>query len=171
MSRDTALAIAAAVQTTLEGIFAIEIGSVGEIPPEETEQDIMLMEAWDDISGKRLDPLKVEGARAEDIGYYYKIQMYDQVPIAECLARTGKQPIGVRWIDHNKGDDLHEKYRSRLVAQQFNSGPMDDNIFAATPPLEALRMVISNATTGKRGKVIMIADVSRAYMYARIPDD
>ena len=76
-----------------------------------------------------------------------------------------------RWIDHNKGDDLHEKYRSRLVAQQFNSGPMEDNIFAATPPLEALRMVISNATTGKRGKVIMIADVSRAYMYARIPED
>ena len=48
---------------------------------------------------------------------------------------------------------------------------MEDNIFAATPPLEALRMVISNATTGKRGKVIMIADVSRAYMYARIPED
>ena len=77
----------------------------------------------------------------------------------------------MRWIDHNKGDDLHERYRSRLVAQQYNSGPMEDNIFAATPPLEALRMVISNATTGKRGKVIMIADVSRAYMYARIPDD
>ena len=32
-------------------------------------------------------------------------------------------------------------------------------------------MVISNATTGKRAKVMMIADVSRAYVYARIPDD
>ena len=152
MSRDTALAIAAAVQTTLEGIFAIEIGSVGEIPPEEIEQVIMLMEAWDDINGKRFDPLKVEGARAEEIGYYYKMKMYGKVPIAECIARTGRQPIGVRWIDHNKGDDLHEKYRSRLVAQQFNSGPMEDNTFAATPPLEALRMVISNATTGKKAR-------------------
>ena len=73
--------------------------------------------------------------------------------------------------DHNKGDDLHEKYRCRLVAQQLNSGPLEDNIFAAAPPLEALRMVICNATTGKRGKVIMIADVSRAYMYARVPDN
>ena len=68
MSRDTALAIAAAVQTTLECMFSIEDSSVGEIPPEETEQDMMLMEAWDDINGKRLDPLKVEGARAEEIG-------------------------------------------------------------------------------------------------------
>ena len=93
------------------------------------------------------------------------------MPIAECLARTGKQPIGVRWIDHNKGDDLHERYRSRLVAQQYNSGLMEDNIFAALPPLEALRIVIFNATTVKRGKVIMIADVRRSYMYARISDD
>ena len=70
MSRETALAIADAVQTTLEAIFSLENGGVGEIPPEETEQDILLMEAWDDINGKRLDPLKVEGARAEEIGYY-----------------------------------------------------------------------------------------------------
>ena len=97
--------------------------------------------------------------------------MHDKVPIDECLAQTGKQPIGVRWIDRHKGDDLHEKYRSRLAAQQYNSGPMEDNIFAATPPLEALRMVISNATPVKGGRLIMIADASRGYMYARIPDD
>ena len=48
---------------------------------------------------------------------------------------------------------------------------MEDHIFAATPPLEALRMVISNATTGRRGKVIMIAYASRADMYVRIPED
>ena len=48
---------------------------------------------------------------------------------------------------------------------------MEDNIFAAAPPLESLRMVTSNATAGNRGNVIMIADVSCAYMYARIADD
>ena len=170
-SHEAILALHTAVMMTIEGIYAMENDDVGELPPEETEQDYWLMEAWDDIHGKKLDPKKVRTARREEIGYYYKMKMHDKVPISECLARTGQQPIGVRWIDHNKGDDLHELYRSRLVAQQFNSGPMEENIFAATPPLEALRMVISNATTGKKNKVIMIADVSRAYMYARIPDD
>ena len=165
------MALHAAIMTTIESIYAIENEDVGELPPEEDEQDAWLMEAWDDVNGKALNPAKVKNARKEEIGYYYKMKMYDKVPISECIARTGKQPIGVRWIDHNKGDDLHENYRSRLVAQQFNSGPMEDNIFAAAPPLEALRMVISNATTGKKKKVIIIADVSRAYMYARIPED
>ena len=167
----TIMALHSAVMSTIESIYAIENGIMGELPPEEEEQDAWLMEAWDDVNGKRLDPTKVRKARKEEIGYYYKMKMYDKVPISECITRTGRQPIGVRWIDHNKGDDLHENYRCRLVAQQFNSGPMDENIFAATPPLEALRMVISNATTGSKTKVIMIADVSRAYMYARIPDD
>ena len=49
-------------------LLSLENGSVGEIPPEEAEQDIALMDARDDIHGKRLDPLKVEGARAEEIG-------------------------------------------------------------------------------------------------------
>ena len=53
------------------------------------------------------------------------------------------------------------------MAKQFNQGK-DDDLFAATPPLEALRMVLSQATTRRGNKCLMIVDVSRAYMYAPV---
>ena len=38
----------------------------------------------------------------------------------------------------NKGDDENPEIRARLVAKETNKGYMED-IFAATPPLEALK--------------------------------
>ena len=56
--------------------------------------------------------------------------------------------------------------RSRLVGKEFNDG-REDGIFAATPPLEALKLIISDAATGGPGeKSIMINDVARAFLEA-----
>ena len=49
-----------------------------------------------------------------------KHQVYTKVPISECMKNIGKQPIGTRWVDVNKGDSIHQEYRSRLVAQETN---------------------------------------------------
>ena len=59
-----------------------------------------------------------------------------KVNVAECYDRTGKPPIGTKWVDVNKGDAIHPEYRSRLVAQEINTN-MREDLFAATPPLEA----------------------------------
>ena len=71
----------------------------------------------------------------------------------------------MKWVDHIKGDRQHMNVRSRLVAKQSNTGK-EQGLFAATPPLEALRMLLSAAVTGKKSKVSMFNDISRAYMYA-----
>ena len=60
--------------------------------------------AVDDVSGAYLDPKMVKKARAEEIEYVRSMKLYTKVPIKECLAKTGKQPIAVRWIDVNKQD-------------------------------------------------------------------
>ena len=142
------------------------------IPPEEEhDQDCAVQEAMDDVTGYSLDPAKVREARREEIRYYKQMGVYTKVPIKECYDKTGQGPIGVRWVDVDKGKGNPEmqKYRSRLVAQQFNTGP-DNTLFAATPPIEALKMVLSMATTGKGEKQVMINDVSRAYMYAPVKE-
>ena len=55
-------------------------------------------------------------------------------------------------IDINKGDGENPNVRCRLVRNEFRTGP-DDVLFASTPPLEALRLVISRAATlGSDGK-------------------
>ena len=83
-----------------------------------------------------------------------------------CLQK-GWKIVKTRWIDINRGDDEAPIYRSRLVAKEFNDSAMD-GLFAATPPLEALRYLIHEAATldGKEEKVIMIADVARAFFEA-----
>ena len=70
-------------------------------------------------------------------------------------------------------------YRSRLVANQFNTGVRPE-LYAATPPSECLRLMLSLMASGKaKGTGLMYADVSRAYVYAKavlpvyvkLPDD
>ena len=86
-----------------------------------------------------------------------------KVHAAECWERTGKAPIKSRWIDINKGDSKNPLHRSRLVGKEFNDGK-DPTLFAATPPLEALKVLVSDAATVERGRkggdtVILIDDV------------
>ena len=51
-----------------------------------------------------------------------------------------------RWIDINKGDVDNPNYRSRLVGKEFNQDKQA-GLFAATPPLEALKLLVSHAAT------------------------
>ena len=135
------------------------------MPEEHCDDD--LAAAWDDVDGRELDPEKVKQARMVEVQYYRDMGTHIEVPLAECWRETCKAPIKVRWIDHNKGDSTRENYRSRLVCRQFNTG-RDMDLFAGTPPLEAMRMVISDATTGPDARCLMLVDVSRAYMHAPV---
>ena len=47
----------------------------------------------------------------------------------------------------------------------------DEGMFAATPPLGALRMLRSSAVTGNDSKVLMFNGISPAYMHAWIASD
>ena len=62
------------------------------------------------------------------------------------LESLGKAPIGCSWIDISKGDYAKPEYRSRLVAKEVIRSPSDE-MFAATPPLEAKKMLFSMAVT------------------------
>ena len=52
----------------------------------------------------------------------------------------------MKWVDVNKGDDVEPNYCNRLVARGIRR-KWEDSIFAPTPPLEALRALLSAATT------------------------
>ena len=71
--------------------------------------------------------------------------------MGEARRITGRPPITVRWVDVNKGDNEQPNIRSRLVARQIRQAG-EEAIFAPTPPLEALRSVISLAATDCPGR-------------------
>ena len=93
-------------------------------------------EFWDDARGFPLKQELVEKARMEEMREFAKHGVYTKVPEADCWNATGKGPIGVIWVDINKGDEDRPEYRSRLVAKELKQD-MREDLFAATPPLEA----------------------------------
>ena len=106
--------------------------------------------AKDDVSGKDLVSELVMRARAEEMDYFRKLGVYEVVP-RSMQKVTGGKIIGTRWVDVNKGDIDNPNCRSRFVGREINVG-RDDTLYAATPPLEALRVVLSHAATRKKGK-------------------
>ena len=135
-------------------------------PIVEEDNDEESEQAWDDVSGATLDPSAVKKARAEEIEYVRKMNLYTKVPIEEWYKTNGKAPIIVRWIDINKGDAVNPNYRSRLVARELNTHKRHE-FFAGTPPLDALKSIFSMTTSWNRGEVIMVNDVSRAFFHAK----
>ena len=57
------------------------------------------------------------------MGKFSQHNIYTKVPIAECVAVTGRQPIGSKWIEMNMGDESEPYYRSRLVAKEIRQAP------------------------------------------------
>ena len=78
--------------------------------------------------------------------------MYVKVPIEQCWQRTGKGPIGTKWLDVYKGDKVNPDIRSRWVAQEIRVDKRED-LFAATPPLEGKKLLFILAVTKGYGYV------------------
>ena len=104
------------------------------------------------------------------MSFFKKLGVYRRLPRAMIQQVGGKIPT-VKWLDTNKGDLDAPNYRSRLVAREYNDSK-DDTLDASTPPLEALRMIVSHASTivparPQEIREIMVNDVRRTYFYAK----
>ena len=124
---------------------------------------------WDDVRGGWLIESMVSDARKEEMEFVRRRGVYERRPYEEAKQRTGKAPIRLRWVDTNKGTPEVPNYRSRIVAMEVKKDNRLD-LFAPTPPLEAMKLVVSNAAsdgTKGREKVLMTIDIKRAYFYAQ----
>ena len=159
-----------------EGTFRGEINIIVGLTRQEEEQNwvnkITSQEGTyvDDVTGEVLPTELVRNARKEELDYFHKRPMYSKVPLKECVEETGKSPIKVRWVDHNKRTQEDPDIRSRLVAMEFNKGPME-GVFAAMPPIEAKRLLFSLFTTlreqGSEEYVLNFLDAKKADCHAR----
>jgi hypothetical protein len=121
---------------------------------------------WDENSGEALPPNLTEAARREELAFMREWRVWDVVPISECVRESGKQPLGGRWVDVNKGDHDRPDVRSRYVAKDFAGGQKSDEFFAATPPLEALRLLLSHVASHGGGLKIEVIDARKAHLHA-----
>ena len=102
--------------------------------------------------------------------------MWVDADVEECWNKKARGPIGVRWVDVDKGFGV---YRSRLVAKDTKPKSKvndQEGLFAATPPLELVKMLILNAARGSRNghagvRKVMFFDVSKTHLYAPMLDE
>ena len=163
----------------LRGADAVEI----EAEEEEGEGDAAGWpeEVIDMKTGARMDPRLVAEARAEEMQYMEDIELYEEVEVEECWAETGKGPVSTKWVDVNKGCEEEPDVRCRLVARDFKpKGEKDrSDLFAATPPLEAKKLLFQlavNDNARRRGSrrpgiKIMFIDVKKAHLYGVLKPD
>ena len=116
----------------------------------------------------------VRAARLEEREGVLKHRVFDKVPFDECYKNTGKAPIGTRWVGHNKGDKANPDIRCRWVGREFKGRDRDrDDLFAATPPLEAKKVLFAMAACQKgvhksKLKKIGLIDIKKAYFHAEV---
>ena len=81
-------------------------------------------------------------------------------------AEDGQPPLSgpAVWI-RTKGCAECPNYRSGWVAQEFRTTP-DNTLYAARPPLESIREVVSDVASSGDDQVVVTIDVRRAYFYA-----
>jgi hypothetical protein len=144
---------------------------------EEAEAELYQTWAWDDVKDVALNLEKVRQARKLEMGFIRSRKVYKYAKRDEVQKR-GFKVIGTKWVDTNKGDDKVENYRSRLVAQEFKI-KAEGALFAATPPLETLRTLLTifvtsrfddkgkrRPTEGENRMGMMLIDIKRAHFYA-----
>ena len=121
----------------------------------------------DEYTNEELPLGHVRRAMHEELVYFCDT-VWQLVPVEEVTGKT----IGSRWVNCNKNDLEDPDVRCRLVGQEVNLHA-DESFYAATPPLEAKRMLFSEFSSQRtrNGKPLQISfvDVKKAYFYG-IPE-
>ena len=154
----------------------------------EDEEDIELengLTAWDDVHGDKLDMKLVRKGRKEEIDYMEFRGIWEICDEDEAWRETGHGPVSTKWVDTNKGTKDEPLVRCRLVARDFRKkGEKDrEDLFAATPPLETIRILLSKAATRRpnsnKKKKLMFIDAKKAHInpeckdkvYIKLPEE
>ena len=74
--------------------------------------------------------------------------------------------VGTRMVLVNKGTVEAPRVKARLVAQEFKTSEMKDELFAGTPGLGAIRFILSETASNRTEATrLMLMDVTGAFLY------
>ena len=125
-------------------------------------------EAWDDVEGGWLDREKV---RDKDGRGWKRKLLWDEVSRSDV---SGHRIVSVKWVDTNKGTEEKPEIRCRLVARDFRGADKDrEDLFAATPPWELKKLLMSHAADRSNGKTrkMLLIDVKKAHLKSECTED
>lgn len=93
-----------------------------------------------------------EEIEREELEFFKKKGVWRAVPKSRA---EGKRVIGTRWVSCNKGDAANPDIRCRLACQEVKAY-QSEGFFVATPPLEALRLILRMAADDSELEVSLV---------------
>ena len=97
-----------------------------------TERTHVEWEAEDDFSGGPLDLHEVKIARKKEIQCLWDRNVCEYATGREARTQTGRNTVGLKWIDTNKSAIEFPRHRSRLVCTEVRHKGVEQ-VFTATP--------------------------------------
>ena len=117
--------------------------------------------AFDEYTFEELPPELVAEGKKVEMEFLSKKRVWRIVP-----RPRGAKVVGTRWAHCNKGDSINPEIRCRLVVQEVGRYATDE-FYAATPPIEAVKLLTSMAAESPELEISLV-DISRAYFNANI---
>ena len=156
---------------SVKAISSMEVGVTCEEPNviELDEYAEELQNAYDSISGVRLDPELLSASRKVEIDFMNRLEVYRKRP-RNWAKDKGIHVIPTKWVEVNKGDDKRPEYRSRLCGKELKRWDATmPGTFASMGPFEGVTSLLSKAVMWKPGangattRKILFLDASRAH--------
>ena len=98
------------------------------------------------------------------------MNVYYRMNREEAAQKFNVKPLKLRWVDVNKARAGETpNIRCRLVAKEIKKDERPE-LFAGTPPLEALKILCRIASSRRKEYEMMHIDVSGAYFHAAAGD-
>ena len=100
---------------------------------------------------------------------FCKMGVYKHVSRQEAESDPEGKFVEAKWVWINKGAAENPKIRCRLVAQEVGYGTKVDELFAGTPSMTAVKLILAKVSTGRnRGVELMVLDVKSAFLYGKV---
>ena len=137
-------------------------------------------EVHETSTGELLPSDLVAKGQAAEMQFMKGRTVWTHDTVENCTKATGRKPITTGWVDVNKGDRDRPNVRCRLTVQETRKQTSIDTsdtaaTFAATPPYEALRFLLSCWMTPRTNEewshVVVFIDISRSHPHAPVRRD
>ena len=110
----------------------------------------------------------VKAGMDEEFASLSRLQVYEAVGLGQIP--IGAKVIPTKWVLVRKSAD---RVRARLVLRDFRDGAYGTELYAATPALSSMRLLLALASSRlNAGEAITLttADVSAAFLNAEVPE-
>jgi len=98
---------------------------------------------YDETTWEELDPQHVAAAENEEMKRFRDRDVYSYVDRSSAMQDREGKFVKTRWVRINKGSRLVPRVRCRLVAQELAHGKKGDELYAGTPSLSTMKLLLS----------------------------